>query len=176
MTAALYALAGALIGVIGSAVADMIREKRELRRRNQEELRSICSDFTAQLARVRRYLFRLQSDPQNEELWELVDSAFTEARAHNERLLITAELMATQEAARHAIHFVYWMIQVTRLQSGGYDECREEFGRWLEKLYVSVRRELGLKNPMDVYLQRLDHPPINVPISSQARDDLKEGD
>lgn len=155
MTAALFALAGTLIGVIGSTMADIIREKRDLRRRNQDELRSICSDLTSQLGRIRRCLFMLQSDPKNEDLWRLVDSAHTEARALYERLLITSELTATQEAARHVTDSAFSMMQARRAQSDDYQAHREEFGEWLEKLYVSVRRELGLRSPTNIYTQSL---------------------
>jgi len=165
MFAALYALAGALIGVVGAALADAIREKRELRRRNQEELRSICSDFTSQMARVRRYLFRLMSEPGNEEIWKQIEASFTEARAHYERLLITAELVATQEAARHVLHFAYWMIHAARTQSTGYEECREELVKWLEKLYTEVRQELNLRNPENVYWKQLDDPPAGIDVT-----------
>ena len=164
MLAAFFALAGALVGVVGSAVADAMREKRELRRRNQDELRSTCADFTSQLGRVRRYLFAVQDEPQNEELWKLIDSAFTEARAHNERLLITAESAATQEAADRVIACTSGMIRARKMQSGEYSEFRNEFDRWLEKLYVSIREELGLRNPANLYMKRLSRVHIDPSI------------
>jgi len=167
MFAVFYALAGALVGVIGTALADVMREKRDLRRRNQEELRSICSSFTIGLARTRRYLFQLQSEPQQEETWQLAEASFTEVRAHYERLLITAELVTAQEAARHVVHFMYWMMQAVRMQSTGYDACRDEFNKWLEKFYVEARRELGLRNPNNVYLKQLDDVPSAISTTSQ---------
>lgn len=162
MSAAFFALAGALIGVLGTVLADIVREKREVRRRNQEQLRSICSDFTSHIGRTRRHLFSLKDKPQDKEIWALVGTSFTEARADYERLLITSESIETQEAARHVIHFTYWLMQVTHMNLTGYDECITELTEWLGKLYKEVRSELGLKHPANVYQNRLDTPPDSV--------------
>ncbi len=135
-------------------------------RRNQEQLRSICSDFTSHIGRTRRHLFSLKNKPQDEEIWALVETSFTEARADLEALLITSESIETQEAARYVIHFTYWLMQVTRMGFTGYDECVTGLTEWLGKLYRAVRSELGLKYPANVYQRRLDTPPDGVNVTS----------
>lgn len=165
MYAAFYALAGALIGVLGSVLVDIIHERRGVKHRNQGELRIICSEFNSQVTRVRRNLGRLRHEPQNESIWELVEASFTEARSHHERLLITSELIATQEAARHVLHFIYWMIQAQRTHSNDLEECRVECNKWQRRLYIEVRRELGVKHPTNVYLERFYHSPRGIPSS-----------
>jgi hypothetical protein len=166
MSAAFFALAGALIGVLGTVLADMLREKRAVRRRNQEQLRSICSDFTSHIGRTRRHIFSLKNKPQDKEIGALVETSFTEARAELERLLITSESIETQEAARYVIHLTYWLIQVTHRGLTGYDECATELDEWLSKLYREVRSELGLKHAANVYQKRLDTPPDSVKVTS----------
>jgi len=151
MPAALYALAGTLIGILGTMVVDTVRERREARRRNQEALRTVCSDFMAQVARVRRYSFALRDEPQNQETWLLIRSAYTEARAYYERLLITADSLSTQKAARNVLHFVYWMSRTAHRNITGFDESANALHDWTAKLYAEVRRELDLRHPDDVY-------------------------
>jgi hypothetical protein len=161
MPAALYALAGTLIGILGTVLADAMRARREARRRNQEALRTVCSDFMAQVARVRRYSMALREEPQNQETWLVIQSAFIEVRAYYERLLITTDSFATQEAARHVVHFVYWMSRAAHNKITGFDDCENELRDWAANLYAEVRRELGLRHPDDVYKD----PPggLNVP-------------
>jgi hypothetical protein len=149
--AALYALAGTVIGILGTVLADAIRERRQERLQSQEALRTACSDFMAQVARVRRYSLTLRLEPQNQETWLLTRGAFTEARAHYERLLITADSLATQEAARHVIHFVYWMSRAAHGDITGFAECHDELRDWTAKPYAEVRRELRLRHPDAVY-------------------------
>ena len=55
MSAAFYALAGTVIGILGTVLLDIVRARRETRSRAREALRVVCSEFTTQLTRVRRY-------------------------------------------------------------------------------------------------------------------------
>jgi hypothetical protein len=155
MPAALYALAGTLIGILGTVLVDAVRARREARRQNQEALRTVCSDFMAQVARVRRYSFALRDalreESQNQETWLVIQTAFIEVRAYYERLLLTADSLATQEAARHVVHFVYWMSRAANREITGFDDCENELHNWNAKLYAEVRRELGLRHPGNVY-------------------------
>jgi hypothetical protein len=149
--AAVYALAGTLIGVLGTVLADAVRGKRDKRRQNQEQLRNVCSEFMAYISRLRRYSIALVGGPPDQEAWRLIETTFTEARVCYEQLLITTESIATQEAARHLLHFAYWLTRAAHMERTGFDEIEAELRGWCTKLYSEVRLELGLKNPNHVY-------------------------
>ncbi len=151
MSGALYALAGTVIGILGTALTDVIRGRREDRSRSHDVLRSVSSDFTAQIGRVRRYCLYLKNNPEDREAWSTLEEAFTEARANYERLLITADSIATQEAARHITHYAFWMTRAANGERTGFYEAEAEMFSWSAKLRAEVRRELGLKNPGNVY-------------------------
>lgn len=83
MSAALYALAGTVIGVLGAVLADAVRAQRDTRRVAREALRVVCSDFTAQLTRARRYSQIHHRGPEgslDQEVWQQLQVTFTEAR------------------------------------------------------------------------------------------------
>jgi hypothetical protein len=160
MPQALYALAGTVIGILGTVLVDMVRARRDDRSRSQVALRDACSDFAAQVARVRRYSLRLRREPQNHEFSSLLETAFTEARAYYERLFITAESLATQEAARHVIHFTNLMVRAAGMERTGFLEAETQMFNWSARLYAEVRRELGLKHPDNVYKDPSDGLPM----------------
>jgi hypothetical protein len=154
MSAALYALAGTVIGVLGTVLADLVRASREHRNLARNALRVVCSDFTAQIARVRRYSIQLRREPQGplyQETWQQLQATFTEARAYYERLLITADSVAIQEAARHVVHYAYYMSRAAHMEMTGFAEAQAEMFSWSTRLYIEVRRELGVKHPRNVY-------------------------
>jgi hypothetical protein len=160
MPAALYALAGTIVGVLGTVLVDAIRSRRDEHSRSKEGLRTVTSDLTAQVARVRRYTLRaIQGPGERDDLRPQFEAAFAEARACYERLLITAESIAIQEAARHVIHYTYWMTELACGNMADFDEAHVAMLDWSLKLYTEVRRELGLKSPASVYAD----PPGGLP-------------
>lgn len=113
-------------------------------RRPRSDPTGTTASFTSHIGRTRRLLFSLKNKSQDEEIWTLVETSFTEARADFERLLM----------------------QVTHMSLTGYDECAAGLTEWLGKLYREVRSELGLKHPANVYQKRLDTPPDSVNVTS----------
>jgi hypothetical protein len=151
MSEAIYALAGTVIGIIGTLLTDIIRGRREDRTRSQEALRAVSSDFAAQIGRIRRYCLQLLYHPEDQGARSTLDGAFTEARANYERLLLTADSVATQEAARYVIHYTFWMTRAANKERTGFYEAEAEMFSWSAKLRAEVRRELGLKHPDNVF-------------------------
>ena len=160
MSAAFYAIAGTIVGALGTALIDIMRSKRDQRGRGREALRTVTSDFTTQIARVRRYAMIISSEPEEyDNLRPRIEADFAEARACYERLLITAESLAIQTAARHVLHFTYWMTYLVRGNRDGFHEAHTSMLNWSLKLYVEVRRELGLRNPDIIF----EDPPEGLP-------------
>ncbi len=154
MSAALYALAGTVIGGLGAVLADAVRARRDTRRVAREALRVVCSDFTAQLTRARRCSqihHRGPEGPLDQEIWQQLQVTFTEARTYYERMLITASSAAIQEAARNALHYTYWMWRMAGTEGPDFMDAEAQALRWSKKLYIEVRRELGIKNAENVY-------------------------
>lgn len=161
MPAALYALVGTVIGVLGAVLADTVRARRDTRRVSREALRVVCSDFTAQLTRARRncQINHGPEGPLDQETWQQLQITFTEARTYYERMLITASSVAIQEAARNALHFTYWMWRLARTEGSGFRDAEAQALGWSKKLYTEVRRELGIKDAGNVY----EDPPGGLP-------------
>ncbi len=161
MSAALYALAGTVIGVLGAVLVDAVRARRDTRRVAREALRIVCSDFTTQLTRARRYsqVNHGPEGPLDEETWQQLQVTFTEARTCYERMLITASSVAIQEAARNTLHYTYWMWRMARTEGSGFRDAEVQALRWSKKLYITVRQELGIKNAGNVY----EDPPDGLP-------------
>lgn len=153
MSAALYALAGTVIGILGTVLLDIVRGRRETRSRAREVLRVVCSDFTTQLTRARRYsgIHHGPLGPVDQETWQQMQAIFTEARTCYERMLITADSVSIQAAARCALHYTFWMWRTARTDDQAFKEAEAQTLSWLKKLYVEVRRELGIKSPGNVY-------------------------
>jgi hypothetical protein len=148
---ALFALAGALIGVLGGVLTAAFGARAEDRRANREALRTVCTDFATATARIRRLSFEIRRDPDNQSLELRVEEALTEARASYERLRLTTESYRAQEAARHVVHFSNWMSWSARKNREDFEEAHIEFHRWIQKFYEEMRRELGVKRPTNIY-------------------------
>jgi hypothetical protein len=159
MSEAFFALAGALIGVLGGVLTAAFGARAEDRRANREALRAVCTDFATATARVRRLSFELRRDPDNSSLILRVEEALTDARASYERLRLTTESYSAQEAARHVVHFSNWMSWSARKKREDFEEAHAEFHRWTKQLYEEMRRELGVKRPTSVYTDPLEGLP-----------------
>jgi hypothetical protein len=148
---ALFALAGALIGVLGGVLTAAFGARAEDRRANREALRAVCTDFAIATARVRRLSIEIGRDPDNRSLELRVEEALTEARASFERLRLTTESYRAQEAARYVVHFSNEMSWSARKNRGDFKKSHIEFHRWIERFYAEMRRELGVKKPTNIY-------------------------
>ena len=154
-------LIGASAAILGAGVAGVTsfaiegrRSRENAEEAHRAELRRACSDFTAAIARIRSGSYALSSDPAAR---SVISSGMDEARAGCERLRILVNDSATQHSARMALRhaFAIWKLAETGNdpRAGQYPgknphtRLREE----LTKLYVGVRRELGVKSPEDVF-------------------------
>ena len=63
MSEAWFALAGALVGVLGTLASDHLRGRREERATQRALIRSACADFTSAIARIRSLAFDLRDNP-----------------------------------------------------------------------------------------------------------------
>ena len=113
MSEALYALAGAFLGVVGTVVTEALRSRRDDRTAWRRDLRSACVEFAAEIARLRDLSYALRSDPAEQRLRDAAHDAHTRARGLLERLRLTSDSVATQKAARLLIHHAYHQWQST---------------------------------------------------------------
>jgi hypothetical protein len=109
----IFALAGALVGVLGTVLVAAVGVRADDRRTSREALRTACTDFTTQAARIRRLSHAIDMHPEQQaQLRPRLDEALVEARAGYERLRLTAESRTAQEAARYVLH-AGWALQAT---------------------------------------------------------------
>jgi hypothetical protein len=154
MTAAIFALVGTLLGVLGTLTVELVRGRVEDMRSHREALRLACADFTAAVARVINLTIELKkiADPKR---LELMREAHMDARAYYERLRLIAVSRDAQKAGRYVLRYTYGLL----LQAEGKpprDDERERGPRLLlqdslMRLYVEVRRETGVSRAEDIY-------------------------
>jgi hypothetical protein len=154
MTAAIFALAGTLLGILGTLVVELVRGRAEDVRFHREALRLACADFTAAVARVINLTIELRKITDAKRL-DLMREAHMEARANYERLRLIAVSREAQKAGRQVLRYSYGLL----LQAEGKPPRQDERERGprlllqdsLMKLYVEVRREIGISRAEDVY-------------------------
>lgn len=152
MSEAWFALAGGLIGVLGTVLAEGIRARRADRLAARDALRLVCSQFTTDVARVRRLSLLLKKRPADADLEKKrLQDAFTDARGGYERLLITVESLAAQRAARHVVHYAAQMMFAAIEDRDDFAAAHQATLDWAVTLYAEVRRELGLRNADEVF-------------------------
>jgi hypothetical protein len=123
-------------------------------RLHREVLRLACADFTAAVARVINLTIELKNITDTKRL-NLMYEAHMEARAHYERLRLIAVSQDAQKAGREVLRYTYGLL----LQAEGKPPREDERERGprlllqdsLMKLYVEVRREIGVSRAEDVY-------------------------
>src|ERR1700733_9776752 len=103
MSEALFALAGAIIGVLGAVLSSLVQSKREDRRLRRESLRTTCADFTAAIARMKYLATEMHLRGIDEELETRMRSAHDETRVGFERLRLLTTSIEAQEAARYSL-------------------------------------------------------------------------
>jgi hypothetical protein len=153
VTAAIFALAGALIGVLGTLAVEVVRNRAEDRRSDRETIRLTCADFTASVARMVN--FSIQVKNPDADYINKMREAHVEARASYERLRLISGSREVQEAGRHVLRYSFGLLR----RAGGKPPRTDELERgpsvmlqdWLIRLYVEVRKEMGIPHPEDVY-------------------------
>lgn len=152
------ALAGAWVGSRTSIAVEKRRAEGAAAEAHRATLRAACSDFTAAIARVRSHSYGLTGVPTDDEpLLRALAAALDEARAGCERLRILVSDSDTQRAARLALRHAYavWKVAETGLdpRAAQYpgEDPHARLRTELTRLYVGVRRELGVAQPDDVF-------------------------
>jgi hypothetical protein len=145
MSEALYALAGAFLGVVGTVLTEALRSRREDRTAWRRDLRSVCVEFAGEISRLRDLSYALRADPVEQRLRDAADESHTRARALLERLRLTSDSVATQQAARLLVHHAYHQWRSTQGGPGSFDAAQQGLDHWLERMHVEARRELGLR-------------------------------
>jgi hypothetical protein len=164
VSAGFYALAGTLLGVLGTAFVTLINTRTENRRISREALRSACTDLTTTLMRVRQLSIEMHEVGYQEELWDETNRLLADAQAAYERFRIVADSSATQQAARRCVHHGYWLSRSAGKNRGNWQEEHDSLMRWMTELYKNVRRELGVRHFRSIYMDPpggLPEPPVN---------------
>ena len=107
MIAAIFALAGTLIGVLGTLAIELVRTRADNIRGRREALRLTCTDFISAVARVRNLSIELKNHPGDADRIDALRNANREAREHFERLRLIAVSPRVQEAGRYVTSAVH---------------------------------------------------------------------
>jgi hypothetical protein len=162
MTAALFTLAGTLVGVLSTLAVELVRSRHENRKALRDDLRSVCAELASEVSRLRDLSHELYRSPDDDYLQRAAKETHSRARALWERLRLTSSSVTTQEAARWLIHCAYHQWRCTQGDPGDFWESRRGLDSWLTKFYAASREELGLRG-QDVY----DDPPSGLPIPGE---------
>jgi hypothetical protein len=159
MTAALFTLAGAIVGMLGTLATELVRGRRDDHKLWREEFRSTCANLASEVSRLRDISHELRKDSSDARLRRDAHEAHSQARALQEKLRLISKTVQTQEAGRQLIHHVYY--QWRAAEGGGADfwQARRGLDEWLTKFYVAARSELGLDGST-VY----EDPPEKLPV------------
>jgi hypothetical protein len=156
MTAAIFALIGTAIGVLGTALTQLIKTRADDTKARRDNLRLICADFATAVAQIKELACqviekRADSDPN---AWSSINKAHMEARSHFESLRLISSFQV-QESSRLTLRYAYGLMQEAQGKPPRADEKEQGplklFYINLTQLYIAVRRELGIPNPEDVF-------------------------
>lgn len=161
MTAALFTLAGALVGMLGTLAAELVRARRDDRKLWREEFRSTCAALASEVSRLRDISHELRRAPEDAQLRRDAQQAHSQARALQEKLRLISTSVQTQEAGRQLIHHVYYQWRASQGGKADFWKARKGLDDWLTKFYVAARAELGLDSSI-VY----EDPSGGLPVPS----------
>jgi hypothetical protein len=154
MVAAIFALIGAALGVLGTLITETVRARAEGNRVHQETLRLTCADFTSALTRMRELSINITYS-RDSASWESIDEATLEARIQYERLRLVSTSVEVQKAGRHALRYTYGVVRQAAGKLPRDDEQASTplilANEWQLRLYAAVREELNLPSASDVY-------------------------
>jgi hypothetical protein len=155
MTAAIFALAGTLLGVFGTVMVELVRSRADSNHARHEAIRLACADLASALARLKEIAFELMRNPGDAALLSNLRGIHTEARGHYERLRLTVTSREAQRAGRFAIRYAYGLIRQVEGKPPREDEVERGpalmMHQALMDLYVAVRQETGVPQPGDLY-------------------------
>jgi hypothetical protein len=164
LSAALFALGGALIGVLGTVLTDLARGRRDDRKLWREELRSVCAELAGEVTHLQDLTHALQRSPEDIQLQRAAEDAHSGIRAQLERLRLTSKSVETQKAARWLLHYAYYQWRSIQDGKADFQEAKEGVRTWLPKFYAAAREELGLESSA-IY----QAPPDGLPIPGSER-------
>lgn len=155
VVAAIFALVGAFVGVLGTLAVELTRRRTEDARSRRESLRLACADFTAAATRTRMLAMRVLEHPDDEAVRAAMYDSLLDARVYYERLRLISTSLDVQEAGRYALRYTTGITLLTEGKQPRKDE-RDRGSILLAhdsllKLYAAVRSELNLPRPTDVY-------------------------
>jgi hypothetical protein len=155
MAAAIFALAGAVVGILGTLAVELARARIEDRRSRQEALRLACADFTAAVTLMWNLYIELLENSSDTELVDSFHKAHREARVHYERLRLTAASRDVQKTGRYVLRYAYGLLRQIEGESPRGDERERGPLMMLQDslvtLHVEVRREIGVPHAEEVY-------------------------
>jgi len=155
MAAAIFALAGTLLGVLGTLAVNLSQSRREDVRAHRDGVRLACADFTAAITRMRTLAMELRNKHPSAEQMKLMHEAHREARVYYERLRLTATSLAVQRAGRYVLRYAYGLLRQMEGKSLREDEKiagpLKLLHDSLMTLYAETRRELGIPGADDIY-------------------------
>lgn len=150
MSQAFFAIAGAIVGVLGTVLTALVGARHEERRVWRETLRSVVVNLASETSLLRDLSHQLRRDPENPGLRQAAEDAHTRARGFQEQLRLTSQSVATQEAGRWLLHSAYYQWRAAQGGPSDFWESRRSLDTWLTRLHIEARKELGLK-ASDVY-------------------------
>jgi hypothetical protein len=153
MTAAVFALVGTLVGVLGTLVVELARNRTQDKRSRREALKLASADFTAAVTRMINLALEFR-DPDESRI-NLMYETHRDARVCYERLRLIAISKNVQEAGRYVLRYTFGLLCEAENLPRRDDE-RERGPRlllndWLMTFYVEVRREIGIPQPENIY-------------------------
>jgi hypothetical protein len=155
MAAAIFALLGAMLGVVGTLATERSRARAEDSRSRREALRLTCADFTSAIARMRSLAMDLMRNPADSDLLTFMRAADLDARVNYERLRLTSTSREVQEAGRRTLRYTWGLVREVQGKPPREDEVERGplmlSHESLLELYAAVRRELGVPRANDVY-------------------------
>lgn len=168
MTAALFTLAGALVGMLGTLATELVRGRRDERKLWREEFRSTCAALASEVSRLRDISHELRKMPEDAQLQRDAHQAHSQARALQEKLRLISTSVQTQQAGRQLIHHVYYQWRATQGGKADFWKARAGLDEWLTKFYMAARTELGLDSSV-VYEDPSEGLPVPGVISKEAQ-------
>lgn len=155
MTAAIFALIGTALGILGTLTVELVRARTVNVSSRREALRLACADFTASVARMRALAMESIHNRPDADLMSLMHEAHREARIHYERLRLTAVSQDVQEAGRYVLRYAYGLLRQMEGKPPRDDEREHGPIKMLHNslitLYAAARRETGVPHADDVY-------------------------
>lgn len=138
---------------MGTLAVELARSRATDKRSHREALRLACADFTAAVARMVNLAIELK-DPDSTHINKMHE-AHLETRVCYERLRLISGSRDVQEAGRYVLRYTFGLLRRAEGKQPRHDELergpRMLLQDWLMRLYVEIRKEIGVPHPQEVY-------------------------